>query len=85
MTFNWNMTELEIIEALAEHENMICCEEELSELFDRDIAPSVIEQYGADDEPAISEAFNNWSDGLVKDHQLHPVQYHEYVYCGEHA
>jgi hypothetical protein len=80
-----NESHLELIEQVAETEGMISCEEELSEMFDRDIAPLVIEQYGEDDQPAMNEAFNNWSDGLTKDGQLHPLQYDTYVYCGNHA
>lgn len=87
MANNWNSytTTLEMVEYIAEQEGWIASEDELSERFDSDIAPHVIAEYGADDEPAISEAFNNWSDSLCKDGELHPEQYDSYCYVGQYA
>jgi hypothetical protein len=83
---NWNRIDLiDIIEFYASDNDMICCEEELSERFDSEILPGVIEAYGEDDEPAISEAFNNWTDMLCKDGEIHPEQYNSYCYVGRLA
>ena len=80
---NWNRVDLlEIVEEFAENNNLIASEEELSELFDNDILPSIIEEYSEEDEPAINEGFNNWSDSLCKDGELHEVQYSNYCYVG---
>ena len=83
---NWNRIDLlDIIEFYASDNDMICCEEELSERFDSEVLPDVIEAYGEDDEPAISEAFNNWTDMLCKDGEIHPEQYNSYCYVGRLA
>lgn len=83
MSTNWNKVDLlEMVELYAEENGMIASEQELSERFDAEILPMVIEQYGADDDPAISEAFNDWTDSLTKDGELHPEQYNQYCYVG---
>lgn len=83
---NWNnLNELDIIEELAGINNWIDSEEALSELFDQEIAPLVIAQYGEDDEPAMSEAFNDWTDSLCKDGVIHPIQYDQYCYVGKYS
>lgn len=76
---------LEIIEEYAGINGGIDSEDMLSEYFDDQIAPLVIEQYGEDDEPAMSEAFNNWSDSLCKDGVLHELQYNQYCYTGKYS
>jgi len=86
---DWNDIDLiEIIEYYAE-ENLDYClvldETDLSKRFDENVASHVIEQYGVDDEPAMSEAFSNWSDALCKDGVLHPEQYNQYEYVGRYA
>lgn len=78
-------TVLELAEAFAEENGGIASVDELSERFDAEIAPSVIEQYGEDDTVAMSEAFNNWSDALCKDGDLHQSQYNDYCYIGDYA
>jgi len=75
---------LEMVEMYANEMGYISSEDTLSEIFDGDIAPMVIAEYGEDDEPALSEAFNNWSDSLCKDGDIHPIQYHEYCYTGKY-
>lgn len=80
-----NMDELEIIEALASWEDMIDSEDALSERFDQDMAPSIVEAYGEDDEVAINEGFSDWADGLVSDGELHPTQYNQYGYTGKYS
>jgi hypothetical protein len=78
-----NYDTLEIIEEWAATECLISSEEELSERFDTEILPSVIKAYGEDDQDAIDQAFNNWSDMLCKDGQIHELQYNSYTYVGE--
>jgi hypothetical protein len=83
---NWNRVDLlEMVELYAEDNGGIASEEELSERFDSEVLPDVIEAYGEDDEPAISEAFNNWTDMLCKDGEIHPEQYDKYCYVGRLA
>lgn len=79
------MEELGLVEEWASDCGLISSEEELSAVFDEEIAPLVIEQYGENDEPAISEAFNNWSDGLCRGGVLHELQYENYCYVGKYA
>lgn len=90
---NFNhVTLVEIIEEWAENNNLayrhivtVESEARLSQLFDENIAPAVIAKYGADDEIAINEAFNNWADGLVEEGTLHPEQLNTYDYVGEYS
>ena len=84
MTFN-NHTLLEIVEEFAHDNGLISSEEELSEKFDEEIAPSVVKQYGEDDEPAMNETFNNWSDSLRDEGQIHEEQYNNYCYVGKYS
>lgn len=42
----------------------------------RYIKPEVIEQYGKDDDPALSESWNNYTDGLCDGGELTGLQYH---------
>ena len=74
---------LELVEEVAEERGMITSEEELSILFDADVAPAIIAKYGADEQPAINEGFNDWTDALCKDGQIHPEQYNNYCYVGK--
>ena len=83
---NWNSYDLiEIIEEFASDNNWIASEEELSERFDQEIASTVIAQYGEDDTVAMNEAFNNWTDSLCKEGEIHPEQYNNYCYVGEYS
>ena len=84
MAYNWNQIELlEIVELYAADNGMIDSESALSELFDSEIAPLVIAQYGEKDSVAMNEAFNDWSDALCKDGTIHPEQYSQYCYVGK--
>lgn len=76
---------LGMVELYAEEVGTISSEDELSERFDADIAPLIIAQYGEDDQPAMNEGFNNWSDSLCKDGEIHPEQYNQYCYVGEYS
>ena len=73
---------LDIVEEFASSNNLISSEDELSERFDEEVLPYVIECYGEDDEPAINEAFSNWMDSLCKEGELHEEQYNQYEYVG---
>lgn len=76
---------LEIVEFFAEENGFIASEAELSERFDEAVLPDVIAKYGEDDQVAINEAFNDWSDMLCKDGDLHDEQYNKYCYVGRLA
>lgn len=82
----WDRVDLlEMVELYAEDNGLITSEEELSERFDSEILPLVIAEYGEDDGPAIAESFNNWTDSLCKDGEIHPEQYNQYCYVGRLA
>lgn len=76
---------LEQVEEYASNNDGIEDEEELSNRFDQEVLPAVIEQYGGDDQPAINEAFNNWTDSLCKEGFIHDLQYDQYCYVGKLA
>lgn len=46
--------------------------------WENEIKPLVVEQYGEDDDPALSESWNEYTDSLCKDGELNDLQYH---YC----
>jgi len=76
---------LDIIEEYASINGLIASEAELSERFDNEILPLILETYDEDDAPAIYEGFNDWSDSLCKDGELHEEQYNNYYYIGRLA
>ena len=80
-----HMTTLELAEYFAADNGLYTDESELSETFDQEIAPAIIARYGADDEPAMNEGFNNWTDSLCTDGILHESQYNEYCYVGAYS
>ena len=80
-----NYSLMDIIEDFAASEGLISSEKELSEMFDEEVAPSVIEQYGEDDTIAMDEAFNNWTDALCEEGELHEEQYNSYTYVGKYS
>jgi hypothetical protein len=51
-------------------DNIDTKQEELRAQFKEHILPLIIEQDSADDEPAINEGWNNWTDGLQTDGQI---------------
>lgn len=75
---------LEMVELYADEMGYISSESELSEQFDAMLA-ECCPDFDTEDEPAISEAFNNWSDSLCKDGEIHPEQYSQYCYVGEYS
>lgn len=83
---SWDKVDIiDMVELYAADNGLIASEEELSELFDQEIAPLVIEQYGEDDTIAMDQAFNDWTDGLCKDGVIHPEQYDSYCYVGKYS
>ena len=44
--------------------------------WQEEVMPGVIAQYGADDETALSESWNDYTDMLCKDGALNDLQYH---------
>ena len=79
---------LEMVELYAEEMALIASEYELSDLFDSDIMPMLIESQGQtvlDDSVMINEEFSNWSDSLCKDGIIHPTQYTQYCYVGKYS
>ena len=70
---------IETIEHDAIENGFIESEDALSERFD----DMVIEfEVPTDDGPMMREWFNNWTDGLCKDGELHERQYNDYCYVG---
>lgn len=83
---NWNNYDLiDVIEAFASDNNWIASEEALSDRFDEEVAPLIIAQYGENDQPAINQAFNNWTDSLREEGEIHSEQYNNYCYIGEYS
>lgn len=81
---------LQMIELYAEEKGYISCEYDLSERFDNEIMPMLIETYGIkgeafDDDPMVNESFSNWSDSLCKGGEIHPEQYNQYCYVGKYS
>jgi hypothetical protein len=86
-----NFKLLDAVELWAEDLNsfssagVIESETQLSALFDANILPHVIAEYGEDDEPAIKEAFCNYADSLHQDNLMHDEQTNKYCYVGKLA
>jgi hypothetical protein len=81
---------LEMIELYAHECGLISSEDDLSERFDNEVMPSILGNYNKSkpgkaftDQHLVNEAFNNWTDSLCKDGEIHPLQYDEYGYIGE--
>ena len=60
-------------------------ERKLSEMFDDEVLPSILEIYGPDDQPAIDEGFNNWTDSLCKDGAISEHAAYTFIYVGKYA
>lgn len=83
---NWNSVDLlEMVELFAEDNGWVSSEDELSARFDDEISLFVIKQYGEDDTDAIKQAFNDWTDMLCKDGEIHEEQYNDYSYVGKYS
>lgn len=74
------------VEAYQEDTNGIDSEEALSSRFDSFIDDiSAYDRTILDDGPMMRECFNNWTDSLCRDGELHPLQYHQYCNIGKYA
>ena len=78
---------LEMVELYAEEMGHISSEQELSDKFDAMVeelnqCPNHID---TDDSIMMSEWFNDWTDSLCKDGEIHPEQYNQYCYVGEYS
>lgn len=88
---NWdNENHLVVIELLAEENGWIASEDELSEQFDEQVVPGILEEHGTKgqeftDTAMVSVAFNNWSDMLCKEGEIHLLQYDQYCYVGRYS
>ncbi len=84
-------TLLELVELYASEAGLeITDEDDLSNKFDKDVLPELIEIHGTkgedfEDTVMINEEFNNWSDMLCKEGEIHPEQYSNYEYVGSHS
>ena len=81
---------LEMVELYADEKGFIASEDELSERFDNETLPGILENYGKKgveftDTDRINEEFNAWSDMLCKDGEIHPEQYRNYGYTGKYS
>jgi hypothetical protein len=79
---------LEMVELYANEVGLIASEDELSERFDNEVMPGLLEAHGKpgvqfDDEVMIDEEFSNWADSLCKGGEIHPEQYNSYEYTGK--
>ena len=81
MNFN-NVDMLDIVEEYASMNNLIDSEEMLSLRFDQLLEEIDID---TDDSDMIHQAFNDWSDGLCKDGEIHQEQYNNYTYVGKYS
>jgi hypothetical protein len=93
---NWNNVELlDLVETYAAYEQTIgnrpiSSEQGLSDRFDDEIAPLIIEEHGIkgelfEDTDMMNEQFSNWSDRLCKNGEIHPEQYNQYCYVGKYS
>ncbi len=87
--FNFNSIDLiDLVEEYASNNGLVSSEAELSELFDSEVMPILIEAHGKkgeefNDQPMIDENFNNWTDGLRDEGAIHEEQYNTYTYIGK--
>ena len=79
-----NIELIELVEAYAADNGLIDSEETLSEAFDS-MLEECFPDFDKDDEVAINEDFNNWSDSLCKDGLIHEEQYRQYCYIGKYS
>ena len=83
-----NVSLLTIVECSAADMGCISSEEELSQAFDAEIMPGLLEEYGVKghkycDYGRINLAFSCWIDRLCKKGEIHREQYNNYTYVGE--
>lgn len=49
-------------------------------IFRTTVLPAVVKQYGKNDRPAITEAWNNWTDALCKNREITLRQYETWTH-----
>ena len=81
---------LDMVELYAAEVGYLSTEDEVSERFDEEIAPLIVEQHGKkgvefEDTIMMNEEFSNWLDGLTKEGEIHPEQYSSYCYTGRYS
>lgn len=81
---------LDMVELYAAEMGYLSSEDEVSEKFDNEVAPSIVEQHGTKGEEftdtvMMNEAFSNWLDALTKEGEVHPEQYQHYCYTGRYS
>ena len=86
------LNELHIVEAVCEVENSVCGrhhiadESQLSSRFDDEHSlQDFFTTCYTFDIPMFNETFNNWTDMLCKNNELHELQYNNYCYVGTHT
>lgn len=52
---------------------------EARKIFNRDIKPHVVEQYGKNDKPAINEAWGIWLDDMCRSGEITEKQYNNWT------
>lgn len=79
-----NVELLEVVEAYAEGKGWASSEEEVSALFDAEVAPLVVKQHLDGDQVVMNQAFNDWVYAAAKEGRLHPEQRRAYCYVGKY-
>jgi hypothetical protein len=83
---------LTLVECYATENNLIDSEEALSDRFDEEALPHLLQawhdnpqNYGQEfsDRVMLNEEFSNWTDGLCREHIVHPEQQQQYCYVGK--
>jgi len=79
-----------MVELYAEEMGYVASEDELSERFDSEVMPTILESHGKpgvqfEDTDMATQAFNDWTDGLCKEGEIHLEQYNQYSYTGDFA
>ena len=79
---------LSMVELYAGEMGLVDSEEALSARFDEEVAPSILEAHGQpgvafEDSDMMTQAFNDWTDVLCKEGEIHLEQYNTYGYVGK--
>ena len=81
MTNFKELSQLEIEEIAADQLGLPASEEEVSELFDEEIVPTMWEGISRTD---FRQAFSVWIDHRHEEGTLSIYQWQQYCYCGKH-
>lgn len=74
---------LDLVEEAQGYAGNIESEQELSERFD-EMLEDCMPGFDTRDTVAVRTAFNDWSDALTDDGELHALQYSQYCYVGKY-